>query len=135
MQGEPTIASKAKMFLDILNNEIVEAKYKIHHTIPIVMQVDAKVAYDNKWRTYCEIISQLEKQHGQTFYMLRVQCIQVLLDNMKHDPDWDTTSEYYDPLTLIKLIEKKYWLRPKTNIAMQQCTTKSVHCMASINKT
>ena len=37
MQGEPTIASKAKMFLDILNNEIVEAKYKIHHTIPIVM--------------------------------------------------------------------------------------------------
>ena len=25
---------------------------------------------------------------------------------MKHDPDWGTTSESYDPLTLIKSIEK-----------------------------
>ena len=30
----------------------------------------------------------------------------VILDQMNYDPDWDTTSESYDPLTLLKLIEK-----------------------------
>ena len=37
--------------------------------------------------------------------------MQVLLDNVNHDPDWGKTSESYNPLTLLKLIEKKYWLR------------------------
>jgi hypothetical protein len=32
--------------------------------------------------------------------------MQVLLDKMKHDPDWHTTNESYDPLTLFRLIEK-----------------------------
>ena len=32
--------------------------------------------------------------------------MQVLLDKMKHDADWDTTSQSYDPLTLYRLIEK-----------------------------
>jgi len=38
--------------------------------------------------------------------MIRGQCMQVLLDKMKHDPDWATASESYDPLTLLRLIEK-----------------------------
>jgi hypothetical protein len=32
--------------------------------------------------------------------------MQVLLDKMKRDPDWSKPSESYDPLTLMKLIEK-----------------------------
>jgi hypothetical protein len=32
--------------------------------------------------------------------------MQVLLDKMKHNPDWTPTNESYDPLTLLKLIEK-----------------------------
>ena len=59
MQGEPTIAAKAKNPLAILNNEIVEAEYKIHHILPIVLEGDAKVEHDNTWRTYCEIIAQI----------------------------------------------------------------------------
>ena len=31
----------------------------------------------------------------------------MLIDNIKHDPDWDNTSESYDPLTVLKLIDKK----------------------------
>ena len=31
----------------------------------------------------------------------------VLLYNMNNDTDWDTTSELYNPLTLLKLIERK----------------------------
>ena len=32
--------------------------------------------------------------------------MQVLLDKMKYDPDWNKTSESYSPLTLLQLIEK-----------------------------
>ena len=45
--------------------------------------------------------------------MIRDQCIQVLLYNMKHDPDWDNTIESYDPLKLLKLIEKKILAQTK----------------------
>ena len=38
--------------------------------------------------------------------MIRGQCMQVLLDKMKYDPDWNKTSESYSPLALLQLIEK-----------------------------
>ena len=41
------------------------------------------------------------------FSMIWGQCMQVLIDKMKHDPDWFKTSESYDPLTLLNMIEKK----------------------------
>ena len=47
------------MYLAILNNEMVKAKYKIHHILTIVLEGGAKVEYDNKWQTYRERISQL----------------------------------------------------------------------------
>ena len=34
MEGEPTIADKAKIYLDILGNEIMEAKYKVKTYYP-----------------------------------------------------------------------------------------------------
>ena len=37
--------------------------------------------------------------------MIRGQCMQVLLDNMNNDTYWDTTSEPYNPLILLKIIE------------------------------
>ena len=109
MEGEPTLA--------ILNNEMVESRYKNNHIQPIVLEGDAKVEHDNKWKTYCERIAQLYKQRGQTLSMIRGQCMQFLIDNMKQNPDWVITSESYYLPTLIKLI-KKIWLRPKTNIDM-----------------
>ena len=38
--------------------------------------------------------------------MVRGQCTQILMENMKHDPDWDTTITSYDPLKFMDLIEK-----------------------------
>jgi hypothetical protein len=38
--------------------------------------------------------------------MIRGQCMQVLLDKMKHDIDWIPASTSYNPLTLFALIEK-----------------------------
>ena len=59
MQVEPTISAKANIYLSVLNNEIVESEYEIHHILPIVLEGDAKVEHDNTWRTYCEIIAQI----------------------------------------------------------------------------
>jgi hypothetical protein len=38
--------------------------------------------------------------------MIRGQCMQVLLDKMKHDIDWIPASTSYNPLTIFALIEK-----------------------------
>ena len=58
------------MSLAILNNEIVEVKYKIQSILTIVLEVDAKVEHENEWRAYCEIKSQLENQRGKSFSMI-----------------------------------------------------------------
>ena len=65
MQLEPAINAKDKISLAILNDEIVEAKYKIHRILPILLEGDAKVEHDNKLRTYSEIIVQLYNQPRQ----------------------------------------------------------------------
>ena len=67
--------------------------------------------------------------------MIRGHCMQVLLNYMNHDPDWDNTSESHDPLNIIKLIEKQYWIIPKINIVVQQFPINIVHCMDSTNTT
>ena len=59
MKGEPAIADEEKTSLAILNNEIVESRYKSIHILPIVLEDDAKVEHGKKWRTYPERIPQL----------------------------------------------------------------------------
>ena len=61
------------MYLAILKSVIVEAKYKIQHILPIVMEGDARVEHDNEYWTYCESNSRLDNQRGQAFYMIRGQ--------------------------------------------------------------
>ena len=38
--------------------------------------------------------------------MVRGQCTQILMDKMKHNPDWYTAIMIYDPLNFMALIEK-----------------------------
>ena len=94
------------MSLALPNNEITEVEYKSRHILPIVLEGDAKVEHVNKWRTYLERTSCLEKQHILSFYMIRCQCMKFIPYKTKHDPYWDNNSESYDPLTLLKLIQK-----------------------------
>ena len=70
---EPTIAPKSKTTLAITNNEILEVEYKIQRILPIVLEGDARVEYDNQWQTYFERKSQLEKKHRQELSMIQVQ--------------------------------------------------------------
>ena len=89
-----------------LENKIDEATYQSTVDIPIKLMEQESTHYHNEWRTHHKRNSQLEKTRGQAFSMIWGQCMQVLLDKMKHDPDWMITSESYDPLMLLKLIEK-----------------------------
>jgi hypothetical protein len=81
------------MELAVLENEIEEATFQEDQEIPIKLTDLEDVHYKNEWRTYRERSVRLEKQRGQAFSMIRGQCMQVLLDKMKHDPDWARTSE------------------------------------------
>ena len=117
----------APMSLAELENEIEEAEYQATLDLPIKLTDEESTQYSNEWRTYRERTSRLEKQRGQAFSMIRGQCMQVLLDKMKHDPDWTTASESYDPLTLFKLIEKTVLAQtedqyPFATVYEQECT-------------
>ena len=94
------------MTLAVLDNEIMESEYKRKQIPPMFLEGNSKVEHDNEWQTYHERNSQLQKQSDQAFSMIQGKCMQVLLDKMDNDPDWDNTSESYNPLIVLKLIEK-----------------------------
>jgi hypothetical protein len=58
--------------------------------------------------------------------MIRGQCMQVLLDKMKYDSNWTSASGSYDPLTLLRLIEKTILAQtedqyPYATVYKQEC--------------
>lgn len=77
----------AAIALAELENEIDEAVYKISTPLPIILTGEAKADYDAEWRMYRETAMKLKTQRGQAFHLIRGQCMQVLIDKMKHDPD------------------------------------------------
>ena len=81
--------------------------YKIQHIPPILLDGVTKVEHYNYWRTSHESNSWLENKRVQGLSIIRFQWMQVLLEKMKHDPYWYNISESYNPLTLLKLTEKK----------------------------
>jgi hypothetical protein len=115
------------MQLAILDNEIEEAAYLAGLPLPVKLDEEELNHNHNEWRTYREHTSRLAKQRGQAFSMIRGQCMQVLLDKMKHDPHWLTASESYDPLTLFRIIEKTILAQtedqyPYATVYEQECT-------------
>ena len=90
----------------MLINEIDESNYQATVDPDINLNENKKTQYDNKWCTHRERVAILEKQRGKAFSMVKSQCTQILMENMKHNPKWYTTSTRYDPLKLMALIEK-----------------------------
>jgi hypothetical protein len=121
------IDPEAPMKLAILDNQIEEAAYEMGIELPIKLNELESTVNHNEWRTYRERTTRLDKQRGQAFSMIRGQCMQVLLDKMKHDSDWIPASESYDPLTLMRLIEKTILAQtedqyPFATVYEQECT-------------
>jgi hypothetical protein len=64
---------------------------------------------DLRERTDC-----LVRSRGKVYSLVLGQCTTVLLNKMKQDADWQAVSDSYDPLKLLKLIEK-YILKQSDN--------------------
>ena len=117
----------APMQLAVLDNETEEAAYQLSVPLPIHLDKNEATLYHNEWRTYRERNSSLERQRGQAFSMIHGQCMQILLDKMKHDTDWNTASTSYNPLILFALIEKTILAQtedqyPYATVYEQECT-------------
>jgi hypothetical protein len=130
---------EAPMLLAVLENDIEEATYNATLPLPIKLEDEEYTQHNNEWRTYRERKTRLEKQRGQAFSMIKGQCMQVLLDKMKHDTDWTLASVSYDPLTLYKLIEKTVLAQtedqyPYATVYEQECTLYSFNQNSLTNK-
>jgi hypothetical protein len=117
----------APMQLAVLENEIEEAAYQLSAPLPMQLDDSEATSYHNEWISFRERNSRLENQRGQAFSMIRGQCMQVLLDKMKHGTDWTTASTSYNPLTLFALIEKTILAQtedqyPYATVYEQECT-------------
>ncbi len=67
---------------------------------------DEDMAFSNSWCTYRERTDCLVRSRGKVYSLVLGQSTMVLLDKMKQDADWQVVSDSYDPLKLLKLIEK-----------------------------
>jgi hypothetical protein len=67
---------------------------------------DEGMAFSNFWRTYRERTDCLVRSWGKVYSLVLGQCTTVLLDKMKQDADWQVVRNSYDPLKILKLIEK-----------------------------
>jgi len=89
-----------------VENKLELAKFDLTDVVEVKTTADEGMAFSNSWRTYRERTDRLVRSRGKVYSLVLGQCTTVLLDKMKQDADWQAVSDSYDPLTLLKLIEK-----------------------------
>jgi hypothetical protein len=96
----------AAVRLALLENEIEQAEYEAAIEPPVTLNPTEKTLFDNASRNHRERTRALEEHRGKAFSLIKGQCTQRLIDQMRKDKDWEDTSVSYDPLALYELIEK-----------------------------
>jgi hypothetical protein len=89
-----------------VENKLELAKFDLTDVIEVKTTTDEGMAFSNAWRTYRERTDRLVRSRGKVYSLVLGQCTTVLLNKMKQDADWQAASDSYDPLKLLKLIEK-----------------------------
>ena len=89
-----------------VENKLELAKFELTDVVEVKTTADEAMSFNNAWRTYRERTDRLVRSRGKVYSLVLGQCTTVLLDKMKQDSDWQATSDSYDPLKLLKLIEK-----------------------------
>ena len=97
-----------------VDDQIAKCKIELSDEVEMKLTEDEKIAHSNAWRTHREASESLKKSRGKIYSLLLGQCTQVLIDKMKQDSDWVMISESFDPILLLKLIEK-YVLKQSDN--------------------
>jgi len=97
-----------------VENKLDLARFELTNVVKVKTTADEAMAFSNSWRTYNERTDRLVRSRGKVYSLVLGQCTTVLLDKLKQDSDWQTVSDSYDPLKLLKLIEK-YILKQSDN--------------------
>ena len=101
----PTDLNLMKNQMEI-ENKLELSRFELTDVVEVKTTADEAMAFNNSWRTYRERTDRLTRSRGKVYSLVLGQCTTVLLDKMKQDSDWQTVSDSYDPLKLLKLIEK-----------------------------
>ncbi len=89
-----------------INDNIAKGKIDLKDEVEMKLTKGEKTSHSNAWRSHHESSNCLKKCRGKIYSLLLGQCTQVLVDKMKQDTDWVTISGSFDPISLLKLIEK-----------------------------
>jgi hypothetical protein len=91
-----------------VENKLKLAKFDLMDVIEVKVKTTTNegMAFSNAWHTYRERTDCLVRSQGKVYSLVLGQCTTVLLDKMKQDADWQAASDSYNPLKLLKLIEK-----------------------------
>jgi hypothetical protein len=100
-----TVDDEALLKIARLTNEIAEIEYESQQEVPHKLTSEEAALYSNEMKTHSVRVATLEKHRGQAFALIIGQCMQLLLDKMKQEKNWELVSASYNPLELYKLIE------------------------------
>ncbi len=89
-----------------INDDIAKGEIDLKDEVEMKLTKDEKTSHSNVWRSLYKSSNSLKKSRGKIYSMLLGQCTQVLVDEMKQDTDWVTISGSFDPISLLKLINK-----------------------------
>jgi hypothetical protein len=89
-----------------VENKFELSKFELTDVVEVKTPADECMAFSNSWRTYHERTDFLVGSRGKVYSLGLGQCTMVLLDKMKQDADWQVVRDSYNPLKLLKLIEK-----------------------------
>jgi len=89
-----------------VENKLELARFELTDVVDVKTTPEESMAFSNAWRTFRERHDRLIRSRGKVYSLVLGQCTTVLLDKLKQDTDWQTVSDSYDPLQLLKLIEK-----------------------------
>ncbi len=94
---------KSQMEID---KKLKLSKFELTDVVEVKTTADESMAFNNAWQTYHERTDCLVRSRGKGDSLVLGLCTTVLLGKMKMDADWQAFSDSYDPLKLLKLIEK-----------------------------
>ncbi len=94
---------KSQMEVD---NKLELAMFELTDVVEVKTTADESMAFSNAWWTYHERTDHLVRSRGKVYSLVLGQCTTVLLDKMKQDTDRQAVIDSYNPLKLLKLIEK-----------------------------
>jgi hypothetical protein len=113
LDSDPNDLNLLKNQMEV-ENKLELAKFELTDVVEVKTTADEAMAFSNSWRTYRERTDRLVRSRGKVYSLVLGQCTTVLLNKMKQDVDWQVVSDSFDPLKLLKLIEK-YILKKSDN--------------------